>query len=79
MQESIFIGAFLGVFLVAIFSDLIGKKKTVLYSIVMSVGGIFLILVFQNIVIKCIGFLLWGIATDISFAVGATYISEIVA
>ena len=79
MQESIFIGAFLGVVLVGIFSDLIGRKKTVLYSIIMSVGGIVLVLVFSNVGVKCIGFFLWGIGTDISFAVGATYLAEIVA
>ena len=62
-----------------IFSDAIGRKKTVLYSMLLSFAGIVLIVAFQDIVIKCIGFLFWGIGSDISFAVVASYLTEIVA
>ena len=65
--------------MVGIFSDLIGRKKTVAVSILMSLSSVFLILVFPSAIIKSIGFLIWGTGGNISFSLGVTYLSEIVA
>ena len=65
--------------MIGFFSDAIGRKKTVVLSIFTSILGIAFISAFSNIVLKCIGLLLWGVGSDITFPVAATYISEIVA
>ena len=72
MQESIFSGALFGVVLVGIFSDIIGRKKTILYSMILAFVGILMIAFIPNMIVMCIGFVFWGIGSDISFAVGAS-------
>ena len=61
--------------LVGFFSDAIGRKKTLFYSMIIAVVGIVMILVFNNLVAKCIGLFLWGIGSDIIFPVGASFLS----
>ena len=61
--------------LVGLFSDAIGRKKTVLYSMILSVIGILVIAFIPDVIVKCIGFVLWGIGSDISFAVVASYLT----
>ena len=76
MQESIFSGAFFGVVLVGLFSDVIGRKKTIFDSMILALIGILLIAFIPNIIVKCIGFIFWGIGSDISFAVSpSSYIT----
>lgn len=41
--------------------------------------GIALIMAFSNIELKCLGLVLWGAGAEISFVIGASYITEIVA
>ena len=65
--------------LVGFFSDFIGRRKTILYSLVISVVGIFMLVVMKDLVLRCIGLMFWGIGTDIIFPVGVTYIMEIIA
>ena len=46
---------------------------------ILALLGIILIIVFPSIIAKSFGFLFWGIGSDISFAVVASYLTEIVA
>ena len=79
MEESIFIGAFIATLLVGFFSDAIGRKKTILYSLIICIVGILLIVAINNLIVRCIGLLFWGIGSDILFPVGITYVIEIIA
>ena len=60
-------------------SDILGRKKALLSAMVGTCIGIALIMAFSNIELKCLGLVLWGAGAEISFVIGASYITEIVA
>ena len=75
MQEGLLVGGSVGVVVVGIFSDAIGRRKTILSSMVMAYVGIVLTLLVPTIELKVTGLLMWGAGADISFAVAASSIS----
>lgn len=54
------LGASLGLFIGVLISDAIGRRLTIIYSMVFTVVGILLVLVINSIKIKCIGLVMWG-------------------
>ncbi len=60
MQEAMLLGASLGLFIGVLISDAIGRRLTIIYSMVFTVVGILLVLVINSIKIKCIGLVMWG-------------------
>jgi MFS family permease len=79
MQEGTLIGGSIGVVLGVIFSDAIGRRTTILSSMVMALAGILISLTVPVIELRIVGLLMWGAGSDISFAVAASSITEIVA
>ena len=60
-------------------SDILGRKKAILSAMAGTCIGIALIMAFRNIELNCLGLVLWGAGAEISFVIGASYITEIVA
>lgn len=60
MQSALLWGAFLGIFIALLFTELLGRKATVIYSIGMTILGIFLTIVLPNTGLACIGLFIWG-------------------
>lgn len=54
------LGASLGLFIGVLISDAIGRRLTIIYSMVFTVVGILIVLVINSIKIKCIGLVMWG-------------------
>lgn len=54
------LGASLGLFIGVLISDAIGRRLTIIYSMVFTVVGILLVLAINSIKIKCIGLVMWG-------------------
>ena len=79
MMEAILLGASIGLFLGVVVSDYLGRKNTVLFSMLTTLVGIIIVLVFGSIKLKCIGLFLCGLGAELSFTVSASYITEIVA
>ena len=79
MIEAILLGGSIGLFLGVVVADYLGRKNTVLFSLLAALLGNIVVLVFSNIKIKCIGLFLWGLGAEVSFTVSASYITEIVA
>lgn len=69
----------MGVVAVVIFSDAIGRRLTILSSMIMAFVGILLTQLVPFVQVKFLGLLMWGAGADISFAVAASSITEIVA
>lgn len=75
MQEAMLLGASLGLFAGVIISDAIGRRLTVLFSLLCSIVGILVIVTIDNIKIKCIGLVLWGSGAEISFTLLFSYLT----
>ena len=60
MMEALLLGASLGLFVGMSLSDVLGRKNTVLISMLLSCIGVAMIMIFANIELKCIGLVLWG-------------------
>ena len=60
-------------------SDILGRKNAILSAMIGTCIGIALIMTFNNIELNCLGLALWGAGAEISFVIGASYITEIVA
>lgn len=78
LEEGLLIGASVGILPVILFSDAIGRRKTVFYSLIMSCVGILVTLLFSIVELQFIGLVLWGAGADIAFAVAASSITELV-
>ena len=65
--------------MVGFFSDVVGRRTTILFSLIITVIGIAIALVFSDYIVKSIGILFWGTGADIIFAIGFTYVTEIIA
>lgn len=72
-------GGSVGVVAVVIFSDAIGRRLTILSSMIMAFVGILVTQLVPFVQVKFVGLLMWGAGADISFAVAASSITEIVA
>ena len=60
LEQSLLLGASLGLLLGVLFADFCGKKLTIVLSIVITLVGLILILVFDRTTIKCCGLVMWG-------------------
>lgn len=78
MQEAILLGASVGLFVGVIISDAIGRRLSMLISLVFTIFGILLVLIFESIKIKCIGLVIWGSGSEIAFTLLFPYVTEIV-
>ena len=74
-----FAGAFAGAILVGFFSDFVGRRKTMLFSLTICVIGTIVVVVVNDVAVRCIGFLCWGIGSDVIFPIGLTYVVDIIA
>lgn len=78
MQEAMLLGASLGLFAGVLISDAIGRRLTMLFSMLFSVLGMLMILGVENIKIKCVGLVLWGSGAEIAYTLLFPYVTEIV-
>ena len=76
--SGILIGASLGILIVLFFSDFLGRRKTMLMALVMSVLGIIMTMVGPMSESRFIGLVLWGAGADISVIISLTIISDFV-
>jgi MFS family permease len=72
------LGASVGLFIGVIVSDAIGRRSTMLFSLFFTAFGILLVLVVDNIKIKCVGLVIWGSGAEIAFTLLFPYVTEIV-
>lgn len=72
------LGASVGLFIGVIISDAIGRRLTMLFSLFFTAFGILLVLVIDNVKIKCIGLVIWGSGAEIAFTLLFPYVTEIV-
>lgn len=79
MQEGLLFGGSIGVVAVVLFSDAIGRKMTILASMIMAFFGILISILAPLTSVKFLGLLMWGAGADISFAIAASSITEVVA
>lgn len=79
MMEAILLGGSIGLFLGVVVAGYLGRKNTVLLSLLAALVGNIIVLIFSNIKIRCIGLFLWGLGAEVSYTVSASYITEIVA
>ena len=75
MEESMLFGGSVGVIVVLSLSDAIGRRRTILSSIVLTIIGILLITISNSIEIVSLGLLLWGAGGDITFAALTSFIT----
>ena len=59
MQSCILFGASAGLFLGIIFTDILGRRLSIILSVMLTIVGILLIF-FDNLKLKCLGLVLWG-------------------
>ena len=79
MEEGLLLGAFLGNFSVTLFSDIWGRKITLLFGIFLAVVGAFITLIGPIYWIKFIGLMVWGFGAECNFLVCFTLVIDIVA
>ena len=70
------VGAFMGVLLAALFSDVIGRRKTMLISMAMAIAGVLLTVFIPFPWVKFIGLALWGSGSQVTLGVNITIILD---
>lgn len=78
MEEGILVGAFVGVIVMIFFSDMIGRRKIVLYTLVVGAVSQILIVTVDSIWVKFIALIFWGAVADINFVVALSTLPDII-
>ena len=76
MEEGILVGASLGIIIGVMFSDIVGRRKTMLVAIGLSLLGVIITVVGVAPWLKFIGLVLWGSGADITFGVSLTILLD---
>ena len=76
MEEGILLGTFLGVIFAVLFSDIVGRRKTILMSLGIPIIGILLTVFVQLPLIRFIGLVLWGSGSQVTFGIGITILLD---
>ena len=79
MEEGILVGAFVGVIVMIFFSDMIGRRKIVLYALVVGIVSLIVIVTVESPWVKFIALILWGAAADVNFVVALSTLPDIIA
>ena len=69
----------MGILIILLITDMLGRRLTLLYSMIMAFVGILITALAPIVEIKFIGLVIWGSGADIAYAIMITYISDIVA
>ena len=77
MEEGVLIGAALGVVLVTLFSDFLGRIRSIKLGIILLIMAVLITLLGSVDWVRFIGFLLWGIGAQKVFLITLTLISDI--
>ena len=77
MEESMILGGSVGVIMSLSLSDKIGRRRTILTSIIFTLIGIILITLTKSVEVISLGLLLWGAGGDTTFSALTSYITEV--
>ena len=76
MEEGILVGASLGIIVGVMFSDIVGRRKTLLVAIGLGLLGVIITVVGVTPWLKFIGLVFWGSAADITFGMSLTILLD---